>query len=236
MALELRRSDEGSDPFAASEYVQLACLSQRSVQLGVRVGGRWGSIVVHEGHLWSAALGPHEGMTALSLMLDDSDAPVRCSASHGGPGRRNLPDRPCEHTLLEVARTHDERRHRSDRSEVLPEDPFGSSAEPERGRSTFATPGRIASPPPIPGSVAPVLRIIGACEDRAPSSTPDPEPAPASLRSFEQWLDEGTDALLDKDLCRALRAYEAALALQPRNAMVQANVSRLHELIECRSS
>jgi len=109
--IELRQhvATENDNPFGLCDYIQIAGMGRRSVRIEVRVAGETGSILVHEGQLWSADLGERQGMEALRVVLDAQQSHVHCVINTRSPGARNLPNTSYEHTLLELARNTDER-------------------------------------------------------------------------------------------------------------------------------
>lgn len=215
MALQPRQveSGGGESPFAVGDYIQLACMGNHSVRLDVRADGLSGSILINEGRLWFATYGQQEGLDALRTMLGVHAADVRPTSHDETPALRNLPDRSFEHTLLDLAREADE-------ADLSQTDPFDlADAFGELDDAEEISPAESSSPEPA----APRLRVV---------TPPDAEPTAPTLRTFDQLVDEATDALLTKDYPSALESYEAALALRPSDGIARANVERLRALLD----
>lgn len=95
-------------PFGAGDYIQLACMGRHSVRIDVTTSKVAGSIFIQRGRLWAANAGGVEGLAALSKLTFVDGAEVRCSGASSNTGPANLPDRPWEQVLLDLARDHDE--------------------------------------------------------------------------------------------------------------------------------
>lgn len=95
-------------PFGPSDYIQLACLGHRSVLIEVESDAGEGSIVVHQGVLWTASDTQGEGEDAFRrlVFLPKAAAHVRSWSGEAGP--RTI-HRGWEAMLLDAARELDER-------------------------------------------------------------------------------------------------------------------------------
>lgn len=102
---------EPNGPFGVVDFIQLACMSQRTVKIGVVRGAREGVVLIQHGKLWLARWGEASGMEALRDMTRVADARVVCRTFDGDAGAPNLPELPHEHILLDLAREQDERAH-----------------------------------------------------------------------------------------------------------------------------
>lgn len=94
-------------PFGPADYLQLACLGHRSVVIEVEGGDVEGSIVVHEGTLWSARDRRGVGEGAFQRLAFSEGAAVRVRVLHEDPGPRIL-HVGWEQLLIDAARRHDE--------------------------------------------------------------------------------------------------------------------------------
>lgn len=99
---------EDAEPFNVADFVQLACLGQRSVVVQVaEAGANTGSIVVHRGEAWAARDGRGTGQEAFYRLAMDPNVSATCRTLKEAPGDRNLFD-PWEMLLLDAARLADE--------------------------------------------------------------------------------------------------------------------------------
>ncbi|MCA9669696.1 MAG: response regulator [Myxococcales bacterium] len=95
-------------PFAASDYVQLACMARKSVVVMlVREGADVGRVLVSDGEIWSARDDHGVGEPALRRLLFGDGMMARCIGAERVDEPRSI-DRPWEMVLLEAARQHDE--------------------------------------------------------------------------------------------------------------------------------
>lgn len=99
---------EDAEPFNVADFVQLACLGQRSVVVQIaEAGANTGSIVVHRGEAWAARDGQGAGQEAFYRLAMDPNVSATCRTLKEAPGDRNLFD-PWEMLLLDAARLADE--------------------------------------------------------------------------------------------------------------------------------
>jgi CheY-like chemotaxis protein len=130
---ELRRLVEqvlGRDadsPFAPVDYVQLACMGRRSVEIRVGRAGREGRIEIMAGEPWSAEDAQGSGVEAFRRLVTLPGATVEVRTLRGRPRQRTI-DQHWEALLLDAARIADERA----RDGVLPEPP--PAEPPSAGR------------------------------------------------------------------------------------------------------
>lgn len=173
-SLSLGPGDESdtAEPFSAPDYVQLACMCRRSVEIRLQqdeiVVGR---IVISDGELVHAERGAAVGEeAAYSLVYDDTlgarcyplRGPVAPSISLGWQG-----------VLLEAARRHDE----AERDRAMPAHDRGYAA----GLADVAV-APVSSPAPT--SVTPPRAQL----PRPPPLQAPPPRAPASLPPRPPWL------------------------------------------------
>ncbi len=106
----LRATPAGQEPvpFAAADFLQLACMGRRSVQIEVHVPGHApGRLVVCDGVAWSARDELGQGEDAFRRLAFRRDGPVECRALAAAPGPRNL-GKSWESLVLEAAQAIDE--------------------------------------------------------------------------------------------------------------------------------
>ncbi|MFO0637046.1 MAG: response regulator [Nannocystaceae bacterium] len=108
---------ESEEPFSTTDYIQLACMGNRSVAIELqRDGVTVGSITVRAGELWSAHDRRGSGTDALQRLLHDPALRPRCGGVRASMGPRDITGS-WQAVLLEAARLHDERMHASRRTE-----------------------------------------------------------------------------------------------------------------------
>jgi CheY-like chemotaxis protein len=104
------------EPFEVTDFVQLACMGQRSVIIevgGAREASR-GQIVVASGEVWSAEDAQGNGEEAFARLVTANGLSVRCLPLRGVPNQRDI-HKEWEGLLLDVMREVDEAR----RDEVI---------------------------------------------------------------------------------------------------------------------
>lgn len=115
------------EPFSIADFVQLACLGQRSVVVQAADGrAATGAIVVHRGEAWSARDEQGSGAEAFYRLAMDPKLSATCRTLKEAPGDRNLFD-PWEMLLLDSARRADEAAagpQATPEPEAPQEDPF----------------------------------------------------------------------------------------------------------------
>lgn len=116
--VEALRSQDAPPPFSLIDYIQLACMSQHSVELRTNVDGEVASICVIDGQLWSAKLGKQQGVDALAHMLSMGPKHIEVRAVTNITEQRDIHDR-WDHVLLELMRLRDE----AEGDEKLPSPP-----------------------------------------------------------------------------------------------------------------
>lgn len=224
VAEQLDTDRTSAPPFAAGDYVQLACLGRHSVRIDVQGHDIDGSIYIKLGRLWSANSGRRNGLSALRRLIFTEGTHVACSGAPLDPGPSNLPDLPWEQMLLDLAKQHDEGTREIPIAEQEPSDEdidfsdIFDETESSAPQPTSPAPN-ISELPEVPE--IPKTREVPKVDDDA-----------ATEARFERLLDDAHDALLKKDYRAALLAYETAEALRPDDSMVKGNVARLRELVE----
>ena len=105
---QLREPRRARAPFGVTDYVQLACMGNHSVEILVS----WppdgmGRIVVAKGNIWSAKVGEDTGLVAFRRLAFHPGGSAECRALDGEPGPRSI-EAPWEMVLIEGARLADE--------------------------------------------------------------------------------------------------------------------------------
>ncbi len=209
--LEVERAPAA--PFAAGDYIQLACMGRHSVRIDVSGPAVHGSVYVARGRLWAALCGRLDGVAALRELVFAEGGRVTCSGAVDQPEEPNLPDAPWEQLLLDLAKSVDEGTREMSAVGTRETPVAGDiSAESEEDDVDFSN-------------------IFDEVPDDA-MSQPSPSSRDADQARFERLVDEAADALLSKDYAAALLAYENADLLCPGDSIVSGNVARLRELVE----
>lgn len=185
-------ADDSRQPFSVVDYVQLACMGQRSVEIAIIDGGTLrGRLQICLGELWAAGDEHGKGNEALRRLLFQSRGHIEVrSLEQSDTDPRNLEDN-WQWLLMEAARLSDE------------------VARTE---------------PPIE-----TISIPGTAVDLDETACPAPV-RPAGARSFEEWFDDGVEALLGKRYSDAYIAFCHAEATSPGDRKVVGNLERLRQM------
>jgi DNA-binding NtrC family response regulator len=109
-----------SSPFSVADYVQLAAMGRRSVQLEVRRGkSACGAIIIKAGEIWTASDGSGDGFPAFCRLAFAPNVTIACYAVTEELGERTIHGT-TENTLLEAARLLDEGCIRPEEEITLP--------------------------------------------------------------------------------------------------------------------
>lgn len=237
----LQPGAEGA-PFDTTDYLQLACMCRKSVEIVVLAAGReLGHVVVRDGEIWAAQKGALGGEQALRDLLFAPDTIARCIAIRGAEDERTI-HQSWESILLEAARLHDEARA-STYGALDEEGPvtleFG--AVDESTQATIPPPSEVKSRP----SSEPEIELEYVKRERRlreyeesqypeggaePRSDPTPGPTNYVHVRFSELYEEGIDALLSRDYHRALEKFTECHDLVPTDSRVVANLARLEQL------
>ncbi len=204
-----RLGDDGASevsPFGVPDYLQLACMGRHSVLIEVeRDGNVVGEIVISSGDIWSAKDELGSGLDALGRLTFSEGALVKCRRLADNPSDRDL-EGGWEFLLMEAARVVDESRRSQEVNAV--------SAHTDGVDNTSETPGEDDA--------------HGATGSSGEVTKSNDGPGPNE--EFAELWDQGLEAMLSKDYPLALNVFEKALALQPDDAKLKANIQRLHEM------
>lgn len=201
---------EPEAPFSATDYIQLACMGNRSVDIDlVRGAAVVGTITVRAGDLWSARDRQGNGTDALRRLLHDPELRPRCAGVRSSSPARDIAG-PWQGALLEAARVHDETSRR------------GPAA-----RTRAPGPGVVSGPSD---------EVAAGWADLIDASAPEPAAARTEVAAragdpqFDLSIERGIDALLRKDYVAAHAAFSAAAEITPDDPRVRANLVRLAQL------
>lgn len=227
-------------PFDATDYLQLACMCRKSVEIVIHKGAEeLGHLLIRDGELWSATKGAQQGEEALRELVFATGVNVSCVGVRRPDSARNI-RQSWESILLEAARLHDE-------DQVDGSNPFGDEGPVtiEFDRVDEPTTVRPQPPPVTPAEDRPTIefdyekreRRLREYEDsqhpaRNPSSPEHTAPAASNYVKvrFDELYEEGVDALLARDYPRALEAFKECNSLIPTDPRVIANLKRLTDM------
>ena len=234
-------------PFDATDYLQLACMCRKSVDIVVhQEAEEVGHIIIRDGELWGAVKGQQQGEEALRELVFATGVEVSCVGIRRPQTKRTI-HQSWESILLEAARLHDE-------GEAPPTSPFD-----DEGAVTFEfdqvdeAPPKTSSPP-----VASTPAVSTETTESRPTLVFDYEKRERRLREYEEsqypkrnlesrsetapaasnyvkirfdeLYEEGVDALLVRDYPRALEAFKECNSLVPTDSRVIANLKRLTDM------
>ncbi|MCA9609352.1 MAG: response regulator [Myxococcales bacterium] len=103
---KLKPSDE-PEPFSVVDFLQLAAMGRRSVEIQVVGEGLSGTITIHEGNAWDARVGDRVGLAAFDALAWAPRARIHCRTIAELPAERSLHD-PLEGLLMRSAQRLDE--------------------------------------------------------------------------------------------------------------------------------
>jgi DNA-binding response OmpR family regulator len=205
-----RQNDD--TPFAAADYVQLACLGRHSVLITVSSASEHGEIHILNGEVWCSRDQDGDGTEAFARLAFHNGGEVTCHTLLDDPPERNLQST-WEALLMDSARVLDERGRKPAADPAA--DPF-ADLESELDSMDF--------------------EAVAVEADEEDSSSDDTSSDDVSgqwelpARRFEDLWDDGVQALLNKDYGAALELFLEARQLRPDDPRVTANIQRLAEL------
>ena len=235
-------SEAEGAPFDATDYMQLACMCRKSVEIIVRKGVQEvGHVLIRDGELWEAVKGDLRGEEALRGLIFETDAQVSCVGIRRPDTERTI-YQSWESILLEAARVHDESQA-PPKAEFSDEGPVTIELEAvqEADMEDMAS----QRPPAGPPDRTPTIefdyvkrerRLREYEESQYPPRNVDSESETAPAGSsyvqiqFKELYEKGVEALLDRDYRRALEAFEECSSLIPTDPRVIANLKRLRDM------
>jgi CheY-like chemotaxis protein len=219
--LEMLDRSAAALPFGVPDYLQLAGMGRHSVVIeALDQGHALGQIIVYRGDLWSATDRRGRGQDAFARLATAEDVRVVCRTLRGQPKEGRMFERSWESMLLDAVRLKD---------------------EAERGGGAFGTMTDLSA---AADAAVSNEDDWAALDDGWIDADPDPASAPAAPpaeqpdeptprvggETFESLLEEGLDALLERDHASAAQAFLAARELRPDDGRVTANIERLRAL------
>jgi len=222
---EIQRIVEGAQratlptsPFTPLDYVQLACMGQHSVEIDCVGEDVCGEIVIRGGLLWSAQDEQGQGVAAFTRLVLAEGALLRVSPAREDKRPRMITDS-WEQLVLDAMREKDEAAHarppkaRAEVSAPVAAAPAGGQSQPIQSSQINATPSAVP-----PGS-SPALSTDRGASHRTLST---------ELRAnFDQYVDRGVRAVIERNYPLAIIEFERAQALWPEEPLVHHRLKRL---------
>ena len=219
-----RRASQKPSPFSPIDYVQLACMGMHSVVVDCIGNEVCGEIIIHNGVLWAAKDEQGEGVPAFIRMVLADGALIRVL-----PARDPLPARSIEDSweslILDAMREKDEaervapaqKRVKSSPSLPMPaplEVPKGEAPKAKKDDSV-SQPAPTAPTAPSAASSHSGRRTVLSDEQRA---------------TFDQYVERGVRAVIERSYDAAIAAFEQAQAMWPDEPLVRHRLERLRML------
>jgi CheY-like chemotaxis protein len=251
----VQRASTPHAPFSPLDYVQLACMGQHSVEIDCVGEDVCGEIVIHKGTLWSAQDELGSGVPAFTRLVLSEGALLRVSPAKEDPGPRVI-EESWEQLVLDAVREKDEEdRVRPPKPAAAPAPssassvgsfPSASSASslPSQSTSAVATtqaPASTQSTPSAPSSpsspgvsAAPSSPSAGSSLGSSSKSRSGPRQTitPELRANFDQFVDRGVRAVIERNYALAIKEFEQAQALWPDEPLVRHRLQRLRLLIQ----
>ncbi len=213
-----QRATIPSSPFTPLDYVQLACMGQHSVEIDCVGEDVCGEIVIRNGLLWSAQDEQGQGVAAFTRLVLAEGALLRVSPAREDNRPRVITDS-WEQLVLDAMREKDEAAHarppkaRVEVSAPVAAAPAGVQSQPSQPSQINATPSAVG-----PAS-APVVSPDQGMSNRTLS---------ADMRAnFDQHVDRGVRAVIERNYPLAIIEFEKAQALWPDEPLVRHRLKRL---------
>lgn len=211
-----QRATIPTSPFTPLDYVQLACMGQHSVEIDCVGEDVCGEIVIRNGLLWSAQDEQGQGVAAFTRLVLAEGALLRVSPAREDNRPRVITDS-WEQLVLDAMREKDEAAHARPpkaRAEVsAPVAPAGGQSQPIQSSPSNATPsaGAPVSDPALSTDRGAANRTLSA-DTRA---------------NFDQYVDRGVRAVIERNYPLAIIEFEKAQALWPDEPLVRHRLKRL---------
>ncbi len=210
-----QRASQKPSPFSPIDYVQLACMGQHSVVIDCIGGDVCGEIVINSGLLWSAHDEQGNGSAAFVRMMLSEGALIRVV-----PARADLPPRSIQESweslILDAMREKDEAER---------------GKPPQKRRASSPT---VAAPLAVPKSESvspPSTSQKKAAESSSGISTSGRKGISEDVRSaFDQHVERGVRAVVERKFDVAILEFEKAQALWPEEPLVRHRLERLRTL------
>lgn len=244
----VQRTSTPPAPFSPLDYVQLACMGQHSVEIDCVGEEVCGEIVIHKGVLWSAQDELGTGVSAFTRLVLSERALLRVSSAREDPGSRGI-EESWEQLVLDAVREKDEAdRVRPPKRTETPS--TGASLAPPPVASGGAKPGlppsasasgltpdpmRSGSPPAAAASSSDTEPAVSASSSsflRKTKGEPRQAITPELRASFDQFVDRGVRAVIERNYALAIAEFEQAEALWPDEPLVRHRLQRLRMMVQ----
>ncbi len=210
-----QRASQKPSPFSPIDYVQLACMGQHSVVIDCLGGDVCGEIFINNGMLWSAHDEQGDGSAAFVRMMLSEGALIRVVPSRGKLPPRGI-EESWESLILDAMREKDE----SER---------GKPAQKHRASSPSLP---VAAPLEVPKlESVPQSKTKISAESQSGTSTASRKGITDDLRAaFDQHVERGVRAVVERKFDVAIDEFEAAQELWPDEPLVRHRLERLRTL------
>lgn len=210
-------------PFSPLDYVQLACMGQHSVVISCVGREVCGEIVIQHGVLWSAHDEQGNGVQAFTRMVLSEKALIRVTPSRSLTTPRSI-EESWEGLILDAMREKDE--------------------------AARVRPAKTRSEPPPTTTAAPILSTPAApplvMPETLPPAPTTPSPAASSTKRtvlsdsdrqlFDEHVERGVRAVVERNFPIAIAAFEEAQRLWPDAPLVRHRLERLRLLQSAKQS
>lgn len=253
----VQRASTPHAPFSPLDYVQLACMGQHSVEIDCVGEEVCGEIVIHKGVLWSAQDELGAGVAAFTRLVLSDRTLLRVSPAREDLGPRGI-EESWEQLVLDAVREQDEAdRVRPPKPAATPAMSDPSTPQPgASGGSKHSVPSAAhasgLTPDPSSGSAASSrsqgvqATSFGTATSSASSNAgPAVDGAASKTRgalrgaitpelraSFDQFVDRGVRAVIERNYPLAISEFEQAQALWPEEPLVRHRLQRLRMMVQ----
>lgn len=253
----VQRASTPHAPFSPLDYVQLACMGQHSVEIDCVGEEVCGEIVIHKGVLWSAQDELGAGVAAFTRLVLSDRTLLRVSPAREDLGPRGI-EESWEQLVLDAVREQDEAdRVRPPKPAATPAMSDPSTPQPgASGGSKHSVPSAAhasgLTPDPSSGSAASSRsQGVQATSSGTATSSASSNAGPAvdgaasktrgALRgaitpelraSFDQFVDRGVRAVIERNYPLAISEFEQAQALWPEEPLVRHRLQRLRMMVQ----
>ncbi|MBL8633749.1 MAG: response regulator [Myxococcales bacterium] len=239
----VQRASTQHAPFSPLDYVQLACMGQHSVEIDCVGEELCGEIVIHKGVLWSAQDELGSGVAAFTRLVLSKRMLLRVSPAREDPGPQSI-EESWEQLVLDAVREQDETdRVRPPRPAAAPstEVPAPSTEVPAPSTEVPASSTEVPAPSQPVGSGGSKHSVPSAAIDAAASSSMKRGASrgtisPELRASFDQFVDRGVRAVIERNYPLAISEFEQAQALWPDEPLVRHRLQRLRMMVQPASS
>lgn len=216
-----RRASQKPSPFSTIDYVQLACMGMHSAVIDCIGNEVCGEIIIHNGVLWAAKDELGEGVPAFIRMALAEGSLIRVLPQREPLGERTISDS-WESLVLDAVREKDETERTvqpKTRAKSYPSLPMAAP---------LAVP--LAAPQPAPSSVQKSQPEQKHTEEASSSSRPRTVLTDEQRAMFNQHVELGVRAVVERNYLAAIAAFEQAQTIWPDEPLVRHRLERLRSL------